>query len=63
MLMDSLWFSLAFRWLSYGTSLGNFRGGGTDGGGEGAAGGCAPRLARTLIALRSFSSVGRACAS
>jgi hypothetical protein len=54
MLMDSLWFSLAFRWLSYGTSLGNFRGGGTDGGGEGAAGGGAPRLARTLIALRIF---------
>ena len=54
MLMDSLWLSLAFRRLSYGTSLGNFRGGGTDGRGEGAAGGCAQRLARTLIALRSF---------
>ena len=38
------------RRLSYGTSLESFRAGGTDGGGEGTASGCAPSGAQAYPA-------------
>ena len=52
--MDVDGFLVVFIGFPMAVLCGNFRGGGTDGGGEGAAGGGAPRLACTLIALRNL---------